>query len=242
MSAEVNKIHDHVDSASDIDSLKHVLGGNINSLKENISNHLKQGKSRFIAAESRNKTLSQKMLSMESETDELKKRLAESKKKLNFDTLTGIRNRMAYNDHIKKLMARWKRYNEGFCFAIFDIDHFKNANDTYGHNTGDKVLKLVAKIMQKNVRESDSLFRIGGEEFVLVLPHTPTNKAAPIIEKIRNAVSNSGLHFKDEKVIINLSAGLTEAKKDDTEETLYERADNGLYKAKETGRNKLVMT
>jgi len=242
MNNEVVKMHENVRSASDIESLKQVLDNNIHSLKDNIADYLTRGKNRFNAAETRNLALSSQVINMEKETQDLKNRLEENKKKLIFDTLTGIHNRMAYNDHIKKLMARWQRYGEQFCYAIIDIDHFKNVNDTYGHNTGDKVLKLVASIMQKNIRESDTLFRIGGEEFVLILPNTSVDQAVPTVEKIRNAVSSSGFRFKDDKVIIHISAGLTEVNDSDTEESLYERADKGLYQAKETGRNKLITT
>ncbi len=240
MNNEVIKMHENVQSASDIESLKQVLDTNISSLKSNIADYLTRGKERFIAAEARNQALSAQVTHMEKETQELKKRLDENKKKLIFDTLTGIHNRMAYNDHITKLMARWKRYQESFCYAIIDIDHFKKVNDTYGHNTGDKVLKIVATIMQKNIRESDTLFRIGGEEFVLILPNTSIKQAAPTIEKIRLAVGSSGFRFKEDKVDIHISAGLTEVQPNDSEESLYERADKALYQAKETGRNKLV--
>lgn len=240
MSHEVSKMHDNVRSASDIEDLKQVLDDNIHSLKDNIGDYLSRGKQRFSVAEQRNQALSEQVINMEKETHELKIRLEENKKKLIFDTLTGIHNRMAYNDQIKKLMARWQRYGELFSYAIIDIDHFKNVNDTYGHNTGDKVLKLVATIMKKNIRESDALFRIGGEEFVLILPNTDLDNAAPTIEKIRQAVSSSGFRFKEEKVIIHLSAGLTQVNESDTEESLYERADKGLYQAKETGRNKVI--
>ena len=240
MNTEVLKMHENVSSASDIESLKQVLDKNIHSLKDNIADYLIRGKNRFNAAETRNQALSTQVINMEKETQDLKKRLDENKQKLIFDTLTGIHNRMAYNDHIKKLMARWQRYEERFCYAIIDIDHFKNVNDTYGHNTGDKVLKLVATIMKKNIRESDTLFRIGGEEFVLILPNTKLDQAAPTIEKIRKAVGSSGFRFKEDKVVIHISAGLTEVNESDSEESLYERADKGLYQAKETGRNKLV--
>lgn len=240
MNSEVLKMHESVHSATDIESLKQTLDENIASLKGNISDYLSKGKLRFTAAETRNKALSAQVVSMEKETAELKNRLKENKKKLFVDTLTGIHNRMAYNDQIAKLMARWKRYEECFSYAIIDIDHFKNVNDTYGHSTGDKVLQLVANIMKKNIRESDTLFRIGGEEFVLILPNTNLAQAEPTIEKIRSAVGNSGFRFKDEKVEIHISAGLTEVNETDTVDSLFERADKGLYQAKETGRNKLV--
>ncbi len=240
MNDEVIKMHENVRSAENIESLKQVLDNNIHSLKDNIAGYLSRGKQRFSAAETRNKALSNQVVSMEKETQDLKKRLDENKKKLIFDTLTGIHNRMAYNDHLKSYMARWHRYNECFSYAILDIDHFKKVNDTYGHNTGDKVLKLVDSIMQKNIRESDTLFRIGGEEFVLILPNTSLDQAAPTIEKLRKAVSDSGFRFKEEKVTIHISAGLTQVNEQDTEESLFERADKGLYQAKETGRNKLI--
>jgi len=240
MNDEVIKMHENVRSATDITNLKQVLDNNIHSLKDNITGYLSRGKQRFTAAETRNQALSEQVLSMEKETHDLKKRLDENKQKLVFDTLTGVHNRMAYNDHLKNHMARWQRYQEHFSYAILDIDHFKNVNDTYGHNTGDKVLKLVANIMQKSIRESDTIFRIGGEEFVLILPNTSVEQAAPTIEKLRKAVSNSGFRFKEDKVTIHISAGLTQVNEQDTEESIFERADKALYEAKETGRNKLV--
>lgn len=241
MHEEMSKMHQNVEHATDINTLKSILDINISNLKENITHHLEVGKQLHSAAESRNSALSKQVKSMEKETIELKIRLNDSNNKLIYDTLTGVKNRMAYNEHIKNLMAHWNRYQELFSYTILDIDHFKKVNDSYGHNTGDKVLKLVAQIMQKNIRETDTLFRIGGEEFVLILPNTTAEQAAPTIEKLRQAVSQSGFRFKDEKVDIQISAGLTQVTQEDSEESLYERADKGLYQAKESGRNKLVL-
>lgn len=234
------KMPKNVQSSDAIESLKQLLDSNIHSLKNNINAYLSRGKECFTATELRNKALSEQIVNMQKETQELKICLEENKKKLIFDTLTGIHNRMGYNDHIKKLIARWQRYDELFSYAIIDIDYFKNVNDAYGHNTGDKVLKIVATIMKKNIRESDTLFRIGGEEFVLILPNTDINNAALTIEKIRKAVSACDFRFKEDNIVIHLSAGLTQVNDSDDEESLYERADKGLYQAKESGRNKLV--
>jgi diguanylate cyclase len=151
--------------------------------------------------------------------------------------LTGVHSRLAYNEQIIRELSRWDRYGTPFSYAILDIDHFKQVNDKYGHNAGDKALRLIAQLMQKQIRKSDTLFRIGGEEFVLLLTNTSLAKAEPLITKLRHGVAESGFHFKQERVELTLSAGITEATAEDSIQSIYERADAALYKAKDAGRN-----
>lgn len=241
MHKDVSAMHEHMQTETDLESLKGVLGNYMSQLKTNIAEYLERGKARFQAAEQRNQTLSEQVDTMEQETQALKQKLEENNKKLLIDSLTGIRNRMAYDDHLQNMIARWERYEEIFSYCVLDIDHFKRVNDTYGHNTGDKVLTLVARIMNRIIRQTDGLFRIGGEEFVLVLPNASVEQAVPIVEKLRNAVKDSGFRYKQEKVDVTLSAGLTQVKSGDDVETLYERADEALYMAKEQGRDRIVV-
>ena len=88
---------------------------------------------------------------------------------------------MAYDERIQQELARWTRYETPFSYAILDIDHFKRINDTFGHNAGDKALKIVAQLMTTYVRQSDYVFRIGGEEFVLLLPSTKLDNASTLV-------------------------------------------------------------
>ena len=174
---------------------------------------------------------------MEQETQELQVILEENREKLLYDSLTGVYSRLAYDDRINQELARWNRYQTPFSYVVVDIDHFKRVNDDFGHNAGDKALKIIAQIMLKNVRQSDYIFRIGGEEFVLLLSIIEADKAYEMIEKLRAAIAESSFHFKSERISVTLSAELTEARENDDVESIYERADAALYKAKHSGRN-----
>jgi diguanylate cyclase len=125
--------------------------------------------------------------------------------------------------------------------AVWDIDFFKHINDTYGHKSGDKALVIIAKLLSKHCRRSDFIARFGGEEFVMLLPATQAQSAALVAEKLRETVENSGFNANGNKVSITMSCGLTEYIDGDTNESIFERADSALYKAKQSGRNKCVL-
>jgi diguanylate cyclase (GGDEF)-like protein len=230
-------IKENVAAVQDIAQLKTIVGSNIDSIRGGLESYVVRANQRHDAIETRNETLSNKIAQMKLQTGELQQKLADNRKKLLFDTLTGTRSRLAYNEQIVQELGRWERYGTPFSYAILDIDHFKQVNDKYGHNAGDKALRLTAQLMQKYVRKSDSLFRIGGEEFVLILTNTFIAEAATLIAKLRQGVADSGLHFRQEKVLLTLSAGITEPIAKDSVQDIYERADAALYRAKDAGRN-----
>jgi diguanylate cyclase len=231
------KIEKKVNAVQDITQLKAVVGDNINSIRDGVESFVLRANQRHDATETRNEKLSNKIAKMEQKTEKLQQKLAENRKTLLYDTLTGVRSRFAYNEQITQELTRWKRYGTPFSYVILDIDHFKKVNDKYGHNAGDKALRLIAQLMQKQIRKSDTLFRIGGEEFVLLLTNTSTAQAEPLITKLRNGIVDSGFHFKQQRVVLTLSAGITEVATEDSIESIYERADAALYQAKESGRN-----
>jgi diguanylate cyclase len=231
------KIEKKVNAVQDITQLKAVVGDNINSIRDGVESFVLRANQRHDATETRNEKLSNKIAKMEQKTEKLQQKLAENRKTLLYDTLTGVRSRFAYNEQITQELTRWKRYGTPFSYVILDIDHFKKVNDKYGHNAGDKALRLIAQLMQKQIRKSDTLFRIGGEEFVLLLTNTSTAQAEPLITKLRNGIVDSGFHFKQQRVVLTLSAGITEVAIEDSIESIYERADAALYQAKESGRN-----
>jgi diguanylate cyclase (GGDEF)-like protein len=230
-------IKENINAVQDIKQLRAIVSYNIDSIRGGLESYVVRANQRHDAIETRNEMLSNKIAQMELETKELQQRLAVNRKKLLFDTLTGTRNRLAYNEQIVEELARWERYGAPFSYAILDIDHFKHVNDKYGHNAGDRALRLTAQLMQKHVRKSDALFRIGGEEFVLILSNTSAVEAEPLITKLRKGVADSGLHFKQERVLLTLSAGITESAAKDNIQNMYERADAALYRAKDAGRN-----
>jgi len=148
-----------------------------------------------------------------------------------------VHNRLAYEERIEQEFARWKRYQQPLVIMIFDIDYFKRINDTYGHKAGDKALKLIAKTLQKNLRESDFIARYGGEEFVVLMPQTELEAAMGAANKLREAVLECQFHYQQKQVNISISCGATQFKHDDTIDKAFQRADQALYNAKQKGRN-----
>jgi len=237
MHSGITKIKENVNAVQDIIQLKAIVGNNIDSIRDGLESFVLRANQRHDATEKRHVRLSEKIVQMERETKGLQQNLAENREKLLYDSLTGARSRLAYDEQIVQELARWERYQTPFSYVILDIDHFKQVNDNYGHNAGDKALILITKLMQKQIRNSDTLFRIGGDEFVLLLSNTPADKAEPIITKLRKAVADSGFHFKQKRVALTLSAGITESILGDNIQSAYERADRALYQAKDAGRN-----
>ena len=241
MNESVLSIENSVQQESDIDALKSHINENLDKIKRGVEEFVEKDNQRFEDSESRIVVLQQQIKFMDHESQQLKLKLSDNRQKLMFDSLTGARSRLSYEEILDQEFSRWERYREAFCYAIFDIDHFKHVNDRFGHNAGDKALQIVANLMSKHIRKTDFLFRIGGEEFVLLLPKTGLQHAKPLAEKIRSSVGKSNFHFKQEQLQLTLSGGLTMVLPLDTPEFLYERADKALYEAKQSGRDQLVV-
>ncbi|MEN4046089.1 sensor domain-containing diguanylate cyclase [Sulfurimonas sp. NWX367] len=161
----------------------------------------------------------------------------ELKKLATIDSLTEIYNRYKIDDAINIEIQRYKRYKEPFCILMFDIDHFKVVNDTYGHDIGDRVLKALSRLVLKHIRKTDIFGRWGGEEFVVILENTTKEKAVVIAEKIRKRVE---AYTIDKKYKITISIGVAEYQEPQTREELVKKADDALYRAKQNGRNQVV--
>jgi diguanylate cyclase (GGDEF)-like protein len=136
-------------------------------------------------------------------------------------------------------MERAKRYNHPLSLIMFDLDHFKQVNDTYGHAIGDYVLQTLTKIARVNLREIDILIRWGGEEFIIIAPDTDLKSATVLAERIRKAVEEFTF---DQVGKITVSFGVTQFKKDDTEDTIIKKADDAMYEAKRNGRNRVEVS
>ena len=154
------------------------------------------------------------------------------------DNLTGLFNRNKFNNLFAKEIRRASRYSNKLSLILYDIDSFKLVNDTYGHQAGDEILKEIADISVKNVREHDTVVRWGGEEFLVLLPETDLEGASFVAEKIRIAISNKPLTKL--KLNITASFGVSILEKEGTEESFIAKTDLALYEAKESGKNKVV--
>ena len=152
------------------------------------------------------------------------------------DPLTNIGNRRFFHKKLDEQLVLTRRYKYPFSLIICDIDLFKKVNDNHGHDVGDKVLVEYTSFIASMLRKGDVFCRIGGEEFIMILPHTPQNKAYILAQKLRQSVQ------EHKKVLpITMSFGVAEYEKGDDDTSLYKRVDIALYKAKESGRNKVVL-
>ena len=162
------------------------------------------------------------------------------------DALTNLNNRRQFELRLSQEIATTKRQNNPLCAMMIDIDFFKKVNDTYGHASGDAVLRGVGALIKAALRESDIPSRFGGEEFAILLQYTHIDEACIVGERLRKAVESSpisinvdGVDVKSIKVTISM--GLAEFNRQETGEELFERADKALYQAKESGRNKVCI-
>lgn len=155
------------------------------------------------------------------------------KKQAYYDELTNVYNRKAYNERIQEKLDLFHRHQTSFCIAMYDIDDFKFINDTYGHDIGDKVLKELSKEVKSLIRKTDLLFRVGGEEFVIIFPETSIDDAFKIVEKIRIDISNMNII----KTKITISIGITQSKTQDDANSIYSKIDKLMYQSKNNGKN-----
>jgi diguanylate cyclase (GGDEF)-like protein/PAS domain S-box-containing protein len=156
----------------------------------------------------------------------------------NTDVLTGVYNRRKIDELFLIEYKRAKRYSRHLSALFLDIDHFKQINDTYGHNIGDEVLKKYSQLVQAHLRETDVFARWGGEEFIILLPETSSEKAMILAEHIRNSIATFDFaHVKN----VTTSIGITPLKGKEQVNTFLKRLDQALYIAKEKGRNQSIL-
>lgn len=156
------------------------------------------------------------------------------------DPLTRIGNRRYGEIHLENGFSHLNRYGWPFGILFMDVDHFKRVNDSHGHETGDKVLQMVASTILHNLRASDVASRWGGEEFLTVVPHIGRNEIGIIGNKIRSLIEQSSLDTPDGPLRVTVSIGAALARPDDSLESLIDRADHLMYQSKRKGRNTLT--
>ncbi len=159
--------------------------------------------------------------------------------KANHDVLTNLYNRQYFNDFLKAEINRVIRYDHPFTLAMFDIDHFKNINDSYGHDIGDEVLKNMADLVKNNSRDTDIVARWGGEEFMILLAETSIDDAFAKIEQLRILIRETNLSSKL-KDPVTVSFGITQFVSNDTLSEILKRVDIALYQAKNSGRDQVT--
>lgn len=190
-----------------------------------------------------NAQLEQKLEASRDDIAALQRDLDEVRRESMLDPLTKIFNRKSFDEGMLKTFADASELGTPLCLMLLDIDHFKRFNDTWGHQTGDQVLRLVAMTLKSNIKGKDMAARYGGEEFAAILPETDLEGALIVADNIRKAIQAKELlkRSTNEKLgRITASFGVAMYKKGDTPGSLIERADRCLYAAKHAGRNRVL--
>jgi diguanylate cyclase len=193
--------------------------------------------------EENNKSLEARLSASKLEINELQENLEAVRNESLTDPLTSLANRKYFDDSITESVAAARGKSDTLSLLMTDIDHFKKFNDSFGHLTGDQVLRLVAMSVKNNVKGQDIAARYGGEEFAILLPHTPLGSATTLADQIRRAVMGKELMKRstgEHLGRVTVSIGVATLRPNDTAQSLIERADICLYAAKRCGRNRVI--
>ncbi len=159
------------------------------------------------------------------------------------DELTGLSNRRCFDNSFEKEFLRAARYHNKLTLVMFDIDHFKQVNDTYGHQCGDFILKQVANAALQTFRKTDTVFRFGGEEFVVILTETSLEQSIIPLERFRKTVETLNLSYQNQDINVTVSIGACQLDENmNTKEDFLQKTDEALYEAKNSGRNRTVLS
>ena len=173
--------------------------------------------------------------------ESLRRRVALLEKLSSLDPLTHLPNRRSMEATIASRLAETHRYEVSFGVLFIDIDHFKSVNDTHGHETGDHVLRLVAKTLARSLRPFDLAGRWGGEEFLAVILNVDTIDLGVVAERVRALIAGTRIPLEDDYLSVSVSIGGTLARSDDSSEALLNRADQLMYQCKMEGRNRVCL-
>jgi diguanylate cyclase len=246
--AQIQGIRTAVESSdNDIEALKSSVQSQIESIISSLDGFKAQRADEDHALSAEMRALTERIASLEHESSELRLNLARQQENSTKDKLTELPNREAYDLRLRQLMDEWlhgasfqrRDDDRALCLAVADVDFFKNINDSYGHLAGDKVLKIIAREMVSRLREKDFIGRYGGKEFVIIMPDTRPADAEHVLNKLRLAIAAIPFHFKERQIEITISFGVVEAVREDSPETIFDRADQALFRAKENGRNRV---
>ena len=235
---EVRGMESRVQAAEDLDQLKSELQSHLDNIVQQLGQHQREEEQSHEQAREEMSRLQGRLQTLEEEAERLRSRAREEHRQAMTDSLTGIPNRLAFDERMAGEFARWKRFHTPLALLVWDVDRFKDLNDQYGHKAGDKVLKAVAQTLREHIRETDFIARYGGEEFVLIMSGAGIDVLEEVANKLRNAVADCGFHFRGNAVQVTISCGIASFAGEDTPETVFDRADRALYRAKDLGRDR----
>jgi diguanylate cyclase len=237
LSSSVNAIGQNISSTEDLSHIKSFVMGKIENINRVIETKRENDMNRLKETEKTLAEMSSRMSEIKQEADAIRKKSDEIEYDAIRDALTGLYNRKAYDQRMAETIADVNRYDVTISLMICDIDFFKNINDTHGHKVGDLALKKLASLLKERLRINDIITRYGGEEFVVLLPHTDIDGAQIAGEGIRSYIDKASFSYKGQKIPLTISVGVSQFRKGDDKNSVFERADKALYLAKQSGRN-----
>ncbi len=235
----LQSVQNDVETAVSLQSLQATMQVHISDIGELVARYAETEQLRHRQMQQHLDEMNTRITKMEEEAQDLRCNLIDERNRSYKDSLTGSNNRHAYDERITAEYQNWLRTQDPLSLIMIDLDFFKQINDSYGHIAGDKVLCNVSAMMRGQTRSKDFFARIGGEEFIIILPNARGLDAHRIAEKLRQLVSSSSFQYKDKPVPVSISCGVTEFRTGDSINDAYERADINLYRAKEEGRNRV---
>ena len=239
MQQQIACLQEELNQAESLDHLKQAVQKRTSSLLNCVNDFKEHSLDSEQSLSSQLCVLQERICTLENEAESNQQSLQEQRTQALTDPLTQLPNRAAFNERLAVEVNRWQRYQSPLSLLMVDIDLFKQVNDNWGHQAGDKVLQIIATNMKKRLRETDFIARFGGEEFIFLFSDSKLIEARVIAEGLRESIEACPFHFKNKNVNITISLGLASFKDDDDFNSVFQRADQALYLAKHSGRNQV---
>ena len=238
---QVHELSGEVSSAKELSTLQSLVKTRLERVTREVCDFRLREEGRLLEYKGRAENMTARIIQLERETQELHAKLDREKDGARLDPLTGLANRKSFDERFALEIARRQRAGALGVMIIWDIDDFKNINDTYGHRAGDRVLRNVAACFKTGARRGcDLSARIGGEEFATLLDGVGIPEALKIANEVRSAVEQLRFHFRGNPIRVTVSCGITELQSPDSVEAAFDRADSALYRAKRGGKNACI--
>jgi len=239
---EIDNLKNHTKKTTTLEDLKNTVFINLENIQDNIKIFKEKQNTLRIKSNNEINNLKKQITKLTDEQSEFQNIIEEKDNQIVVDELTSIKNKIGYQKDIKKIYNLWKENkSEKLNLGIIDIDHFKSINDRFGHDVGDIVLKEIASSVNSIIKTKGTIYRWGGEEFVLILPNAELKESTEELKKIRLFFENNPIKINSELMVpITISGGVATFKTEaDTPQTVFKKADNALYHSKNNGRNKI---
>jgi diguanylate cyclase len=238
--AQMTRLTDEVRTNDDLAALRALVTDRLDAVANNVRDFREREQHRFAEHAARSERMHSRLAALEKESRELSRNLDLEKQRARIDPLTRVSNRVSFDERFAEELARWERFRHPVAILVWDIDCFKSINDTCGHRGGDAVLREVAFALSRGRRAVDFFARFGGEEFVSLLVGTELEDALRTAQQMRTVVEGLRFHFHGSPVRVTVSCGLTTLREGDSTDSVFDRADAALYKAKNSGRNTCI--